>query len=232
MSDERARELERRWAASGSEEDEAAYLAERVRQGELELRALQLAAACTWPAARRAAAELGEEVELTLLEPEALAELWWFPECGPAAWGRVVLTLLGAVEDELLQIEAAWEPCGYCHQEEDRPDLQAFLAQLRQVVSEGLGPSDWESGESSIEISHGLSTGSPAYSAARALHHACWLLDECSRQFPREAWSWEFDEGEAFAALLRRLRELTSEDRLEATLRGVAGWALGRAPAS
>jgi hypothetical protein len=37
MSDERLRELERRWKETGSVEDEAKYLAERVRVGDLTL---------------------------------------------------------------------------------------------------------------------------------------------------------------------------------------------------
>lgn len=58
MSDERARELERRWRESGLVEDRAAWLRERMRSGELPPEKLQLAAAlgdaaaCTvlgWP---------------------------------------------------------------------------------------------------------------------------------------------------------------------------------------
>jgi len=44
MSDERLRELERRWRESGELDDEVAWLAERVRAGELSPRALELAA--------------------------------------------------------------------------------------------------------------------------------------------------------------------------------------------
>lgn len=44
MSDDRLRELERRWQESESPEDEAAWLAERVRRGTLESRAIELAA--------------------------------------------------------------------------------------------------------------------------------------------------------------------------------------------
>lgn len=42
MSDERLRELERRWRESGDDADERAYLAERVRRGGLDGRALLL----------------------------------------------------------------------------------------------------------------------------------------------------------------------------------------------
>lgn len=44
MSDERVRELERRWRESGTVEDEAAYLRERVRVGDLSQERLELAA--------------------------------------------------------------------------------------------------------------------------------------------------------------------------------------------
>ena len=51
MSDERLRELERRWKETGSVEDEAAWLSERVRAGELTEERLRLAAALGQPAA-------------------------------------------------------------------------------------------------------------------------------------------------------------------------------------
>lgn len=46
MSDERLRELERRWTESGSVNDEAAYLKQRVRAGDLSQERLDLAAYC------------------------------------------------------------------------------------------------------------------------------------------------------------------------------------------
>ena len=46
MSDNKLRELERRWKETGSVEDEAAYLLERVRAGELTQERLELAAYC------------------------------------------------------------------------------------------------------------------------------------------------------------------------------------------
>lgn len=55
MSDERLRELERRWRECGSVEDEAAYLRERVRVGELTKERLELAAYCGEPGAQLAA---------------------------------------------------------------------------------------------------------------------------------------------------------------------------------
>ena len=54
MSDARLRELERRWRESGSTEDEAAYLRERVRVGDLTQERLELAAYCGHEGALRA----------------------------------------------------------------------------------------------------------------------------------------------------------------------------------
>ena len=44
MSDQKLRDLERRWKETGSPDDEAAYLLERVRAGELSRERLELAA--------------------------------------------------------------------------------------------------------------------------------------------------------------------------------------------
>lgn len=46
MSDRRARQLERRWRETGSVEDQAAYLLERVRGGEIDRRRLDLVVYC------------------------------------------------------------------------------------------------------------------------------------------------------------------------------------------
>ncbi|MCW8137456.1 MAG: hypothetical protein KIT58_00955 [Planctomycetota bacterium] len=53
MSDTRLRELERRWNETGSPDDEAAYLLERVRVGDLTQERLELAAYCGHEGARR-----------------------------------------------------------------------------------------------------------------------------------------------------------------------------------
>ena len=57
MSDSKLRELERRWRETGSVEDEAAYLRERVRVGDLTQERLELAAYCGHEGARRAVAQ-------------------------------------------------------------------------------------------------------------------------------------------------------------------------------
>ena len=57
MSDDRLRELERRFSESGSVDDEAAYLSELVRVGDLPREQLELASYCGHPAARQALGE-------------------------------------------------------------------------------------------------------------------------------------------------------------------------------
>jgi hypothetical protein len=54
VSDARLRELERRWKETGSPDDEAAYLLERVRVGDLTREMLELAAYCGHEGARLA----------------------------------------------------------------------------------------------------------------------------------------------------------------------------------
>jgi len=56
VSDARLRELERRWKETGSPDDEAAYLLERVRVGDLTRERLELAAYCGRQGAARACA--------------------------------------------------------------------------------------------------------------------------------------------------------------------------------
>jgi hypothetical protein len=55
MSDTKLRALERRWKETGTAADEATYLLERVRVGDLTQERLELAAYCGHAAARRAA---------------------------------------------------------------------------------------------------------------------------------------------------------------------------------
>ncbi len=59
MADLGLRELERRWQASGSPDDEARWLVARVRRGELDLGRVELAACCDHLAAAQALHALG-----------------------------------------------------------------------------------------------------------------------------------------------------------------------------
>ena len=62
MSDERLRELERRWRETQAVGDQAAYLLERVRVGDLSQERLELAAYCGHEGAREALGEEGFEL--------------------------------------------------------------------------------------------------------------------------------------------------------------------------
>lgn len=72
MSDERLRELERRWSLTGEVEDESALVAERQRTGRVELPHLRLAAVLGSPAARKLLPQLGEHVSWSSELVEAL----------------------------------------------------------------------------------------------------------------------------------------------------------------
>ncbi|MCW8140066.1 MAG: hypothetical protein KIT58_14300 [Planctomycetota bacterium] len=91
MSDPRLRELERRWRESRAVEDEAAYLLERVRVGELSPERLELAAHCGHEAARRATGASADHGRHDLEEWLSALEAW-----GPAVCVRahVILALL------------------------------------------------------------------------------------------------------------------------------------------
>lgn len=91
MSDQRLRALERRWRETGSIADEADYLLERVRVGELEQEWLELAASCGHAAAvratnRRETPEPGPQVLEALLDRAAARS--------PALLGRLGYALL------------------------------------------------------------------------------------------------------------------------------------------
>ncbi len=95
MSDQWLRELERAWKESGSVEDEAVYLAERVRVGDLRADLFKLAAYLGHEPAVRTCAE-------TDPCPHDLRS--WVT--GLAAWGRYTCTLAA-----LAAAEAALEEC-------------------------------------------------------------------------------------------------------------------------
>jgi hypothetical protein len=87
MTDERLRELERRWKETGAVDDEARYLAERVRIGDLTNERLELAACCGHRAA-------------LLASPQSLEEPSWAgsAECALRAGLAIAYELLPAWE--------------------------------------------------------------------------------------------------------------------------------------
>lgn len=98
MSDQRLRELERKWRESGSVEDEAAYLRERVRVGDLTQERLELAAYCGHEGAR---ASLPDSPRSESYH-ELLRHLW-----GQGPTGRHAL--LRACRDVAASVAPAWE---------------------------------------------------------------------------------------------------------------------------
>lgn len=88
MSDERLRNLERRWKETGSVEDEAAFLLERVRAGDLTQERLELAAYCGLEGARAAVPGYSDPW------PPVDGQIWAWTE-GVGAWGDVTLARAG-----------------------------------------------------------------------------------------------------------------------------------------
>jgi len=100
LSDERLRELERRWAESGSDEDEAELLREQVRLGGLEPARLELAALLGHPAAGVASGQAPME-----LRPLPSVEWSQLEENEDVAWLRALHE--GGGEASLLRALAA-----------------------------------------------------------------------------------------------------------------------------
>jgi len=84
MTDQRLRELERRWQEAGAVVDEAAFLLERVRVGELVVDDLRRAAYCGHAGAQYACGEAmdinGENLGLWVMAYELEAP-WWNRSC-------------------------------------------------------------------------------------------------------------------------------------------------------
>ena len=100
MSDAKLRELERQWRESGSIEDEAAYLRERVRAGDLTQERLELAAYFGHAAA-------GHALPAPLIQAATPANLGWerLEADGPEAVIRGLLAVSRAALNE-------WERAG------------------------------------------------------------------------------------------------------------------------
>lgn len=151
MSDTRLRELRRRFDETGAPQDEAAWLNERVRMGELSRERLELAAYCGHEAARRV---IGASVvaaprapaELVELFSEEVADLEWFirglarwgvPWCARAALaiGRHVLPLAGPFEDEAAAALRATETWLRCPCEEHRAAVRVAGETANDLVT-------------------------------------------------------------------------------------------------
>ena len=138
MSDSRQRELEHSWKQTGSEEEEAAFLLERVRAGDLELRELELAAFVGHAAAVVATTTPAPQFGSDLANwAEALAQF------GKEACARTAICVtwisyealeLGLPDDALSAAEA-WAACP-CLEHERAADLNPDEADIRTDQSE------------------------------------------------------------------------------------------------
>lgn len=84
MSDQKLRELERRWKETGSPEDEATWLLERVRVGDLTRERLELAAYCGHEGAKR-----------LVQSPDVPADLWDWAK-GLGRWEKRTVAFVAA----------------------------------------------------------------------------------------------------------------------------------------
>lgn len=91
MSDARVRELERRWRETGAVDDEAAFLMERVRVGDLPKEGLELAAYCGHEASQAVTSSRGPS-EDTSSRPSWLEEMVrGLQTWGKTAWVRAAI---------------------------------------------------------------------------------------------------------------------------------------------
>ncbi len=95
MSDTKLRDLERRWEETGSPDDEAAYLLERVRVGDLSRERLELAAYCGHEGARKVGAS--KETIRELLDDPKTAPVRLVAALSSLGPDYLVLGLLAAV---------------------------------------------------------------------------------------------------------------------------------------
>lgn len=110
MTDARLRESERRWKETGALEDEAQYLRERVRAGELQADRLEVAALC------------GDEAARTALR--------FVPQASAPAGPVLVARLAGLGQEALVraQIASALRVLGLVDSLSDQPSAEAIDA--------------------------------------------------------------------------------------------------------
>lgn len=122
MSDQRLRELERRWRESGRVEEEAEYLRERLRIGDLTPERLELAAHCGREGARRSiGAASADDV---------------------GSWAEALLGLPSLGVEELTRLCIAWALVLPLREEVEH--WQVSPAQLLRDVEAALCNGDWE----------------------------------------------------------------------------------------
>lgn len=150
MSDERLRELERRWKETAAVEDEALWLTERVRAGELSPDGLEAAACLGHDAARRAVGEtpagvdplvywwLGEDQVETGAEPRwsrALSKL------GPTSPLRAGIAIAIEHAEELVGAERAAATVLIELAEREVIEGESTLGEAQNIVHSAGSPS-------------------------------------------------------------------------------------------
>lgn len=167
MSDERLRWLERRWRETEGVEDEAAYLLERVRVGNLAQEQLELAAYCGQRAARSicSSVEIPDELEVWTRE---LAR--WTAEAAKRAAVGIAA-----------QAASRWQEASL---DDSRPREAARLAQhyLEQQHDNNLRRAVLEAGSASYDAARDMRMGAGVgeetwlWAAGEVAARAAWLL--------------------------------------------------------
>ena len=133
MSDERLRELERRWKETGAAQDEAAYLLERVRVGELERGRLELAGYCGYEAATSTRPPPDDDDDLGLRVWEITAT--WGSEAGL----RATVVAMRLLCERRLEIEPRYPASRLGFSLEVAKRLDAYLASPSQQRLQAIG---------------------------------------------------------------------------------------------
>lgn len=201
MGDTRLREMERRWRESGATADEAAFLRERVRAGEVDPARLLLLAHCGHPAAR-VAAGVSAPAPMDLIGFASGLAPWGREACARAARAMALAALAAtradppgapgarAAAEAALGTLEAWLLCP-CeeHAVEARRSGAAAMAAARST-SERTGaaaPVGFAAGAAILvleaaEPGPGETRGGPAYWAGEAARFAAVALgDEAAR---------------------------------------------------
>jgi len=132
MADERLRGLERRWKETKAVEDEARYLRERCRVGELASDSLRMLACLSYPAASIA---LGDD---DLCIPVSFTERYNFLEEGE---DHQIRFLIAALQQLIVEFEATFPEQGETVAADMRQALvyiEDYLIEESEIAAEGL----------------------------------------------------------------------------------------------
>lgn len=198
MSDQKLRELQRRWKETQSVEDEATYLLERVRVGDLSKAALELAAYCGHEAARLACSTAPGDESRNLVSESLRTALSTIRRVfGRPVLARACLLMFGQAHFEegpvtkVLEAGSEWA---------ERPSQEAArrVRDLATHVWEGTSPSGPEHAVASaiVELAHVVdadeaSSDTSAYRVARLLERAGHLnLENLQSTLAHGLGSW------------------------------------------